>query len=76
MIFNDAAWDIMNFQLETKLEEKGAKFQKGEPFEVNVVNHKGVITGQNPQSATKCAQIMVEELAAKIADKNAFNKLI
>ena len=76
MVFNDAAWEIMNFKLETKLEEKGAKFQKGEPFTCNVVNHKGVITGQNPQSSIKCAQIMVEELAAKIADKNAFTKLI
>ena len=76
MVFNEDTWNIMNFKLETKLTEAGAEFVKGEPFACNVVNHKGIVTGQNPQSSTKCAQVIVEELAAKIANKDAFNKLL
>ena len=61
-IFKDKTWEIVNFSLQSKLEEKGADFREGKPWECNVVSDRRVVTGQNPKSATKCAQVMIEEL--------------
>ena len=65
MVFKEEAWNIMNFKLESKLEEMGAKFQGAEAWSCNVVCDKRVVTGQNPQSASKCGQLMAQECKSK-----------
>jgi len=50
------------FLLESGMMERGAKFEKAEPFTPKVVVDKRVVTGQNPQSATGVGQEMLKLL--------------
>ncbi|XP_075266151.1 uncharacterized protein LOC142358597 [Convolutriloba macropyga] len=65
-LFEEEAWNIMNFKLETKLGEMGAEFHGADNWSCNVITDRGVVTGQNPQSAGKCAEKIIEELKAKL----------
>ncbi len=54
---------IVPFPLETKLIEKGAKFQKVALWQPNVVVDERLVTGQNPASAGGVAEAIVKLLA-------------
>lgn len=53
---------ILPFLLQDKLGERGAKHVYGKAFEENVVVDGRLITGQNPKSAKKVAEIIIEKL--------------
>lgn len=42
---------VVPFALESKLIERGAKFEKSAPWQTHVVTDQRLVTGQNPQSA-------------------------
>jgi putative intracellular protease/amidase len=52
--------NVVPFLLESKLKERGAKFQGGKNWENKVVVSDRLITGQNPQSAAALGQKIVE----------------
>lgn len=54
---------VVPFLLESKLIERGARFEKSAPFSSHVVADHRLITGQNPQSATAVGEVLVEQLA-------------
>ena len=54
--------DQMPFALETKLKEEGAEFVPADNWAENVVVDGRVVTGQNPASATKTAEKLVEAM--------------
>ena len=47
---------IVPFLLQTRFEERGAKFQQGKPWEAHVVIDDRLVTGQNPASAAAVAK--------------------
>lgn len=53
---------IVPFLLETKLKERGAKFENSAMWQVHVINDSRVITGQNPQSATSVGEAIKVQL--------------
>jgi putative intracellular protease/amidase len=53
--------DVVPFSLESKLRERGAKFQAADNWGDKVVVSERLITGQNPQSAASLAKKIVEE---------------
>jgi putative intracellular protease/amidase len=50
------------FLLESKLVERGARFIGGANFAANAVADRRLVTGQNPASAVRVAELMIEEL--------------
>lgn len=50
------------FLLETKLIQRGAKFEKSGPKQPHVAKDERLITGQNPASARRVGETLVEEL--------------
>jgi putative intracellular protease/amidase len=50
---------VVPFMLESKMKERGAKFEKAENFQPKVVASDRLVTGQNPASATGVAEAMV-----------------
>lgn len=54
---------VVPFLLESKLIERGAKFEKSAPFQPHVTVDQRVITGQNPQSATGVGEAILKELS-------------
>lgn len=56
--------DIVPFLLQDKLIERGAIHIYGKPWKENVVVDGRLITGQNPASATKVSQKIIEQLRA------------
>lgn len=48
------------FLLESKLRELGAEFEEGLPWHEHVCVDKNIITGQNPQSSLKIAEMILE----------------
>jgi len=56
------AEDNVPFLLEKKLRLLGANFMRGEDFEEFTVRDENLITGQNPASSRKCAELLVEAL--------------
>lgn len=66
--FTNAEEDSMNlseympFMLQTKLEENGAGFVKGEAGEENVVTSGNFVTGQNPASSQAVAEAVINKL--------------
>ncbi|WP_207534180.1 type 1 glutamine amidotransferase domain-containing protein [Desertivirga arenae] len=52
--------EIVPFSLETKLIERGSKFEKSAPWQVHVAIDARVITGQNPQSASSVGKAILE----------------
>jgi len=55
---------VVPFLLESKLEERGARFQKAAEFEEKVVIDDRLVTGQNPVSARRVGKALVELLTA------------
>lgn len=53
---------VVPFALESKLIERGAKFEKSAPWQTHVVTDQRLITGQNPQSAKAVGLAMLEIL--------------
>lgn len=54
--------NIVPFMLETKLIERGAKFEKSGLWEAHVTTDQRVITGQNPQSAKGVGEAILKEI--------------
>lgn len=57
--------EVVPFLLEDKLKERGARYSEGEKFTEHVVKDGRLVTGQNPQSATKMAEMVLELLKSK-----------
>lgn len=55
---------VVPFLLETKLIERGAKFEKSGLWQTHVVTDQRVVTGQNPQSAKAIGEAVLKELGA------------
>lgn len=53
---------VVPFALESKLIERGAKFEKSAPWQTHVVTDQRLITGQNPQSAKAVGQAILAAL--------------
>ncbi|MFC6066167.1 type 1 glutamine amidotransferase domain-containing protein [Streptomyces ochraceiscleroticus] len=54
--------DVVPFLLESKLVERGAKHTKAAVFAEHVVADQRLVTGQNPASAVKVAELALAEL--------------
>lgn len=54
--------NVVPFMLETKLIERGAKFEKSGLWQKHVTVDQRVVTGQNPQSAEGVGQATLKEL--------------
>jgi putative intracellular protease/amidase len=54
--------DVVPFPLETRLVERGAIFSKVTNFAPHATADRRLVTGQNPASARRVAQLVVEEL--------------
>lgn len=54
--------EVVPFLLEDEMKKRGGIFEAVEPWQPYVVVDQRVITGQNPQSATKVGEAMVEAL--------------
>ncbi|MEU1458076.1 type 1 glutamine amidotransferase domain-containing protein [Streptomyces avermitilis] len=54
---------VVPFALESALIEKGAKFTKTDNFQPFAVADSRLVTGQNPASAAKVAELVLAELA-------------
>lgn len=57
--------NVVPFALETKLIERGAKFEKSGLWQPHVVTDQRVVTGQNPQSAKEVGEAVLELLTSK-----------
>lgn len=57
--------DAVPFALESRLVERGAKFTKGANFAEHAVADQRLVTGQNPASAVKLANLVLQELKAR-----------
>jgi putative intracellular protease/amidase len=53
---------VVPFALESKLTERGARFEKSQPWQTHVVTDQRLITGQNPQSAKAVGQAILAGL--------------
>ncbi len=53
---------VVPFLLESKLIERGAKFEKSDLWQPHVVVDQRVVTGQNPQSAKSVGEAVLTEL--------------
>lgn len=56
------AKDIFPFLLQSKLEEKGARFSEGSIYLNNVSRDGNLVTGQNPWSTWEVAETIIEQL--------------
>ena len=54
--------DVVPFLLENILSEKGGEFKKSENWSVHVVEDGNLITGQNPASSKKAAELLLKKL--------------
>ncbi|ADR22321.1 dimethylallyltransferase [Marivirga tractuosa] len=54
--------EVVPFLLEDMLAEKGGTFTKGENWSVHVVEDGNLITGQNPASSKKAAELLLQKL--------------
>ena len=54
--------EVVPFLLEDMLAQKGGLFTKGENWSVHVVESGNLITGQNPASSEKAAQLLLKKL--------------
>ena len=55
------------FLLEERLRELGAAYEGGPDFKPFVVRDRNLVTGQNPASATRMAELVMEALKAGVA---------
>ncbi|MCF0069297.1 type 1 glutamine amidotransferase domain-containing protein [Dyadobacter sp. CY261] len=53
---------VVPFALESKLIERGVRFEKSAPWHTHVVSDERLVTGQNPQSAKAVGEAMLEIL--------------
>lgn len=53
---------VVPYALQTELEKAGAKIELGENFKEKAVRDGRLVTGQNPSSAKKAAELMVDAL--------------
>ncbi|MCW1925879.1 antibiotic biosynthesis monooxygenase [Luteolibacter arcticus] len=53
---------VVPFLLESKLIERGAIFEKADPWQPHVASDQRVVTGQNPQSAGSVGKALLEQL--------------
>lgn len=60
---------VVPFMLQDKLIERGGIFVEGKPWQANAISDQRLITGQNPQSAHKVGELIVEALKAKKSAK-------
>jgi putative intracellular protease/amidase len=58
--------DVMPFLLEDRLKERGALHAKSANYVAHTENDQRVITGQNPASAARVAQLVVDELKHQV----------
>ncbi|MEO3976562.1 type 1 glutamine amidotransferase domain-containing protein [Streptomyces sp. CAU 1734] len=56
---------VVPFLLESKLTERGAKFTRAPKFAAHAVADSRLVTGQNPASAARVAELVVEQLGAR-----------
>ncbi|PZT76121.1 MULTISPECIES: type 1 glutamine amidotransferase domain-containing protein [unclassified Streptomyces] len=56
---------VVPFLLESTLAERGAKITKTDNFAPHAVADRRLVTGQNPASAARVAELVVEQLAAR-----------
>ncbi len=54
--------DVVPFHLETELAKRGGQYESGDQFQPYAVRDGRLITGQNPQSSKRVAELMVEAL--------------
>ena len=54
--------DVVPFLLETRLKELGGHFEGGENFTEYAVRDGNLVTGQNPQSSVRVANLMIEAI--------------
>ncbi|MFI2744481.1 type 1 glutamine amidotransferase domain-containing protein [Zhouia sp. PK063] len=54
--------NVVPFLLEDQLKEHGGIYEKSKPWQVHVVADQRLVTGQNPQSATKVGETILEIL--------------
>lgn len=57
--------EVVPFLLEDKLKQAGATLSPGENFKENAVRDGRLVTGQNPASATRTAELVIEALKGK-----------
>jgi len=57
--------DVVPFALETTLAERGAQIVRTASFSEHAVADNRLVTGQNPASAAKVAELTIRELAAR-----------
>ncbi|GCD48359.1 type 1 glutamine amidotransferase domain-containing protein [Streptomyces paromomycinus] len=56
--------EVVPYLLESKLAERGAKITKAGNFAAHAVADQRLVTGQNPASAVRVAELVLEQLAA------------
>lgn len=59
--------EAVPFLLETRMKELGAKHEGGPDFQPFALRDRNLVTGQNPASATRTAQLVMEALKEKAA---------
>jgi len=57
--------DVVPFLLETRLREQGGMFQSAGAFAGFAVRDGALITGQNPASSRRTAELVLEAIAAR-----------
>ncbi|WP_051815546.1 type 1 glutamine amidotransferase domain-containing protein, partial [Glycomyces tenuis] len=55
--------DVVPFLLQSRLEERGARWEGGKEFGEYAVADDRLVTGQNPASAAKTARLVVEAIS-------------
>lgn len=58
---NPFAWKA-KWLLETRLKEEGADYSSGLPLRPHIVRDRNLWTGQNPQTSTKLAEMLIDDL--------------
>ena len=61
--------DVVPFLLSTRLEELGATVENGMPMLSHVRQDRRLITGQNPRSSEKAAELLVKALEKDLAQR-------
>ncbi|MGG5808139.1 type 1 glutamine amidotransferase domain-containing protein [Falsiroseomonas sp. CW058] len=63
--------DVMPFLLETRLRELGGRFEGSAPFTPHAVRDGNLVTGQNPMSSARVAELMLEAMGVAAVPKAA-----
>lgn len=59
--------NFLPFLLEDAIKAKGAEYSSGADWSVHVLRDGNLITGQNPQSSARVADLVIEALNANAA---------